>query len=111
MTATGELMHMLRRGAWLCLLALVAGLVPAATMAPAQAAVRDQGLSGEAAAMWQTNNEVDALEVSGTRVYAGGRFTRVRPPGAAAGTNETTRTYLAAFNTSTGALDTGFNVT
>ncbi len=100
-----------QRAIWLGLLALLAGLLPLVSTSPANAAIRDQALSGDASSMWQTNNEVDALEVLGSRVYAGGRFTRVRPPGTAAGTNETTRTYIAAFNTSTGALDTGFNVT
>ena len=57
--------------------------------------------------MWQTNGDTDTLAAGGGVLYAGGRFTRVRPPGAAAGTSETTRTYLAAFNTSTGALITG----
>lgn len=60
--------------------------------------------------MWQTNNTVDALAVANGVLYAGGRFTSVRPPGAAQGTNETARSYLAAFSTSTGALITSFNV-
>ena len=91
--------------------AVALGPLAVLTSPPASAAIRDQALSGNTSPMWQTNNEVDTLEVSGTRVYAGGKFTRVRPPGAAVGTNETTRTYLAAFNTSNGTLATGFNVT
>ena len=40
-------------------------------------------------------------------IYAGGKFTQVRPPGTAAGsTQAVTRNYLAAFNASTGALIT-----
>lgn len=96
---------------------LVAGLmfVPAVvltslTVQPAAAATNDQAISGTPSSMWQTNNNVEAIEVSGGVVYAGGTFTSVRPPGAAAGTNEVPRTYLAAFNASTGALVTGFNV-
>ena len=73
-------------------------------------AVADQPLSATASSMWQTNNTVYALAAKSGVVYAGGSFTAVRPPGAAEGTNETTRTYLAAFNASTGALITGFNV-
>ena len=78
---------------------------------PAVAATNDQALSGNTSPMWQTNNNVEALAVSNGVVYAGGTFTSVRPPGAAAGTNETARTYLAAFNANTGALVNGFNVT
>ncbi len=73
----------------------------------------DQSVSGSFAEtpMWQTNNTVRALAVSKGIVYAGGNFTKVRPPGAEAGTNETARTYLAAFNASTGALVTRFDTT
>ncbi len=78
---------------------------------PTASAVADAPLSGTASTMWQTNNTVYTLAVSGGTVYAGGSFTAVRPPGSAAGTNETTRTYLAAFNANTGALVTNFNVT
>ena len=89
---------------------MTAGIaVVAAT--PAAAAAPDATLSANRSSMWQTNGDTDTLAAGGGRLYAGGRFTRVRPPGAAAGTSETTRTYLAAFSTSTGALITGFNVT
>lgn len=84
------------------------GLVTGA--GPAGAAVRDPVMSGTQSPMWQTNNNVEALTTANGVVYAGGTFTRVRPPGAAAGTQEVTRTYLAAFNASTGALITSFNV-
>lgn len=81
------------------------------TAGPAAAAANDQAISGTASPMWQTNGNVEAIVPSGGNVYVGGAFTRVRPPGAAAGTQEQARTYLAAFNASTGALVTGFNVT
>jgi hypothetical protein len=77
--------------------------------APAQAAINDQAVSGVASPMGQTNGPVDALAVANGVIYAGGNFTRVRPSGAASGTNQTTRNYLAAFNASTGALITTFN--
>jgi hypothetical protein len=66
-------------------------------------------LTAVANAAWQTDASVLGLAVAKGKAYVGGRFTKVRPPGAAAGTNQTTRTYLAAFNQTTGALDTGFN--
>jgi hypothetical protein len=44
-------------------------------------------------------------------VYAGGQFLHARPPGEAAGvtTGQVSRTYLAAFSSSTGALVTSFD--
>lgn len=105
--------HRLRsRGAAVLITAAVTCLAGLAAIPAAEAAgPRDQGVSGTPSSMWQTNNDVEALEVSNGVLYAGGLFTSVRPPGAAAGTSETPRTYLAAFNASTGALITSFNVT
>ncbi|GAA1561410.1 hypothetical protein GCM10009789_13330 [Kribbella sancticallisti] len=68
-------------------------------------------LTAVANSAWQTDASVLGLAVAKGKAYVGGRFTRVRPPGAAAGTSQTVRTYLAAFNQTTGALDTGFNHT
>ncbi|WP_203230966.1 PKD domain-containing protein [Nocardioides caldifontis] len=102
-----------------CALAGGVAAVPAVVLGtgptPAAAQVGDNQvnepvLSGAPSSMWQTNNNVEALAVSRGIVFAGGTFTRVRPPGAAAGQNETTRTYLAAFNANTGALLTNFNL-
>jgi hypothetical protein len=56
------------------------------------------------AATWQTNGRVNVIVVSGNRVYIGGQFTALRPPGAAAGTGEVTRNHAAALNLKTGAL-------
>ncbi|GAA1561395.1 hypothetical protein GCM10009789_13310 [Kribbella sancticallisti] len=52
---------------------------------------------------WQTNSSVNALAVSGNTVFAGGLFTRIRQPGKPAGQGEAARTYIAAFNRTTGA--------
>ncbi|WBQ02721.1 fibronectin type III domain-containing protein [Kribbella sp. CA-293567] len=52
---------------------------------------------------WQTNSSVNALAVTGNTVYAGGLFTRIRQPGKPAGQGEAARTYIAAFNRTTGA--------
>jgi hypothetical protein len=71
----------------------------------------DAGVSSTPLASWQTNNTVWALASSGGVVYAGGQFTSVRPPGDPLGTGEVARTFLSAFSSSTGALNTSFNPT
>src|SRR6478672_3812974 len=53
---------------------------------------------------WQTNGTVRVVIFSGNTLYVGGNFSRVRPPGAAAGSSETVRNNAAAFNATTGAL-------
>jgi Concanavalin A-like lectin/glucanases superfamily len=90
---------------------LALGGLLAAFMSPAPAQGISASLSALASPAWQTNASVMGLTVANGKAYAGGRFTSVRPPGAAAGTGEVARTYLAAFNQNTGALDTGFNHT
>lgn len=57
----------------------------------------------------QINGIVWAQAVGGNKVYAGGQFTSARPAGAAAGTNETPRSNLLAYDLATGVLDTSFN--
>ncbi|TDO69692.1 hypothetical protein EV651_101737 [Kribbella sp. VKM Ac-2571] len=83
---------------------LVLGVVPAP---PATAT--GASLTAVAVSTWQTDASVLGLAVAKGKVYVGGRFLTVRPPGAAPGTHETSRTYLAAFSQSTGALDAGMN--
>ncbi|MBB5980238.1 fibronectin type III domain-containing protein [Kribbella solani] len=51
---------------------------------------------------WQTNASVNTLAVSGDLVFAGGLFTRVRPPGNASGVGDAPRKYFAVFNRTTG---------
>jgi hypothetical protein len=52
----------------------------------------------------QINGVVWGQAVVGTRVYATGSFTKARPAGSAAGTNEVTRSNILAYDLSTGAL-------
>ncbi|TDN90830.1 LamG domain-containing protein [Microbacterium sp. BK668] len=59
----------------------------------------------------QINGIVWDQAVVGNVVYAAGRFTSARPAGAAAGTNETPRQNLLAYDITTGNLITTFNPT
>ncbi len=85
-------------------------IVLAAVTESAEAATNDQTVSGVASPIWQPNAPVDALATANGVIYAGGNFTSVKPGAGQSGT-ATSRTYLAAFNGSTGALVTTFNVT
>lgn len=57
----------------------------------------------------QINGVVRKQLIVGNTVYVGGEFTRARPAGAAAGTSETVRNNMLAYNLSTGELITAFN--
>ena len=52
----------------------------------------------------QINGVVWSQIVANDIVYAGGNFSSARPPGAAAGTGETPRSNLVAYNINTGEL-------
>ncbi|MGH8976535.1 MAG: PKD domain-containing protein, partial [Acidimicrobiia bacterium] len=52
----------------------------------------------------QINGVVWDQVIVGNRVYATGDFTQARPAGAAPGTNETPRSYILAYDLTTGAL-------
>jgi hypothetical protein len=56
----------------------------------------------------QINGVVWAQVIVGNTVYVGGEFTKARPAGSAAGTNEVTRNNMLAYNLSTGVM-TSFN--
>ena len=92
-------------------LAVVFGSLVA--MSPAQADVSPP--EGEAPTVTadslptvQINGIVWDQAVVGNVVYAAGKFTSARPAGAAAGTNETPRSNLLAYDIRTGALITSF---
>ncbi len=92
----------------------------AAVSGPAKpAAVALPAVSGSTAApdvsstplsTWQVNGTVWSLAYGSGVVYAGGNFTDALPPGTAVGgtTGEVASTFIAAFNSTTGALITGF---
>ncbi len=107
-------MRSARTGGFVARLVGVGLMLPALTVAtmsePASAVITTNVMSGTASPIWQTNGTVESVVVSNGVIYAGGSFTRVRPPGTAASTSQAvTRNNLAAFNASTGALVTGFN--
>lgn len=78
-----------------------------AVAVPAQA--KSTQLVAAASSSWQTNDAVWALAYSKGRIYLGGVFSSVRPPGAALGTEEVARSRLAAFDAATGELVQEFN--
>src|SRR4051812_29901853 len=84
--------------------ALIAGSL---VYAPSAQSI-EASLSATDSPVWQTNASVQGLTVAASKAWAGGRFTSVRPPGAALGTSEVAQAYLAAFDQGTGALDSSF---
>lgn len=83
----------------------------ATTPPPPPVGQSDGNVSSNALSTWQTDNTVWAVAYGNGVVYVGGQFLNARPPGAANGvtTGEVARTYLAAFNSTTGALITSFD--
>jgi hypothetical protein len=75
---------------------------------PSTAVSRPATLPAGASEMWQTNESVWSLAVSGDVLYAGGDFTGLRAPDAAQGTPGPAAGRLAAFNKNTGAPIAGF---
>ncbi len=66
-------------------------------------------VSADALPTVQINGVVWSQVTVGTTVYATGSFTSARPAGAPAGTNETPRANLLAYNITTGRLITTFH--
>ncbi|WP_431279650.1 PKD domain-containing protein [Leifsonia poae] len=67
-------------------------------------------VSADALPTTQIDGVAWAQVVVGNTVYVAGKFTTARPTGAAAGTNTTPRSNLLAYNVTTGALISSFNV-
>ena len=70
-------------------------------------------MSSTALSTWETDGTVFSLAYGNGVVYAGGTFGNALPPGTPAGstTGEVARTFVAAFNSTTGALITSFDPT
>ncbi|WP_069811703.1 LamG-like jellyroll fold domain-containing protein [Streptomyces sp. TP-A0874] len=92
-------------GVYTAVLSLVtASLVGAGLAAPppAEALTPPVAITADELPSWQTNGIVWALAESGGVVFAGGTFSAVRPPGAAAGTEERSAVNFAALDAATG---------
>ncbi|WP_194762622.1 PKD domain-containing protein [Microbacterium sp. UFMG61] len=99
-------------GAIATALALTVGAltVPVAAVADTTpAAGTPETFAADALPTVQIDGVVYAQEVVGNTVYVGGSFAKARPAGAAAGTNETPRANLLAYDLTTGALITSWN--
>ncbi len=79
---------------------------PAAADTAPIAPVTVSTVSADALPTVQVNGVVWAQVVVGNTVYATGSFSQARPAGAAAGTSQTARSNILAYNLSTGALIT-----
>jgi PKD repeat protein len=98
---------------------MLAGLVVTTAIAPAASADVSATLSpiaqpaannvtADALPTVQVDGIVWSQAVVGNTVYAGGKFGNARPSGASAGTNNTVRNNLLAYDITTGALITSF---
>ncbi|MDJ0348800.1 LamG-like jellyroll fold domain-containing protein [Cryobacterium sp. PH29-G1] len=94
-----------------------AALVLAALAVPLTAAADSQPadpsapvtVSADSLPTAQINGVAWAQLIVGNTVYVGGEFTRSRPAGSSAGTNEVVRNNLLAYNLTTGVLISSFN--
>ncbi len=95
-----------------CLVAVVGASVLSIAPAGADSAPTAAGtpatVTADSLPTVQINGVVWDQVVVGNRVYATGKFTSARPAGAAAGTNETARSNILAYDITTGALVTSW---
>ncbi|MCL2467144.1 MAG: hypothetical protein FWF02_05600 [Micrococcales bacterium] len=85
-----------------------AAAAPVPTAVPAAAAMADL-VPTNALPTVQINGVVWSQAVVGNTVYAGGSFSKARPAGSPAGSNEVTRTNLLAYDITSGDLVTSFD--
>ncbi len=86
-----------------------AGAAPGAAAAEPAPAPLPQTVAADSLPTAQINGVVWDQVIVGNTVYVGGEFTRARPPGAAAGINETVRNNMLAYNLSTGQMISSFD--
>lgn len=83
--------------------------VPVASADTAPAAGTPETYTADALPTVQIDGSVYAQEVVGNTVYVGGSFAKARPAGSPAGSNETARANLLAYDLTTGALISSWN--
>jgi len=83
---------------------LVALVLSLAVVSPADALAPSIHFTADALPTWQTNGTVWGLAAAQGKVFAGGDFTQVRPPGAAEGSSSSiNRSRLVVLDAATGA--------
>ncbi|MFG1810552.1 DNRLRE domain-containing protein [Streptomyces sp. NPDC049040] len=80
-----------------------ASMVGFTSAGPARALTAPVAMTADDLPTWQTNGVVWALAQADGVVFAGGTFSSVRPPGAAAGTGEQPALNFQAFDAASGA--------
>ncbi|WP_327286965.1 DNRLRE domain-containing protein [Streptomyces sp. NBC_01198] len=80
-----------------------ASMVGFSSAGPAEALTGPVAMTADDLSTWQTNGVVWALAQADGVVFAGGTFSSVRPPGAAAGTGEQQALNFQAFDAASGA--------
>ena len=88
---------------------LVVALSPLLLLAFAGSSSAARAVSTMPDPSYQTDGTVHEIVRSGGVVYIAGLFQHVRPSGAAAGSHQTPRSFIAAFNASTGQLITNWH--
>ncbi|MEV0747656.1 LamG domain-containing protein (plasmid) [Streptomyces sp. NBC_00184] len=103
-TGRGRGAHGRARAAAAALCLLAGALSAAAGGSPAAALAPPVSITADDLTTWQTNGIVWSMAASADGVvYAGGTFSTVRPPDAAAGTSEQPAVNFAAFDAASGA--------
>jgi hypothetical protein len=88
---------------------LLAALAPLLLFAFAGSSSAAVAVSTTPDPTYQTDGTVHEIVRAGGVVYIAGLFQHVRPAGAAAGSHQTPRSFIAAFNASTGQLITNWH--
>ncbi len=82
--------------------ALIVAAVPAIAAGTAEATQAPVAFTSVALPTYQTNGVAWAVASAQGKTFVGGTFSAVRPPGSAAGTNQTTRTNFVVLDSATG---------
>lgn len=93
-----------RKRLYSAVLATATATVAALVTGSGTASAGEPTLTADPKPTWQTDGIVWSVAYAKGVVYVGGTFSNVRPPGAAAGTNQTARKNFAAFDAVTGDL-------